>query len=267
MNNDKKKRGRKPKGSIMMTKMENNSEDEIIISNLPILIEEDDFTSDNIFIKSENNHVLELKKEIDSLKKTLNKFKVNNTSSVLKMDYNKKDNVKCWWCRNSFITPRVSLPEQYCDDKFLTNGIFCSYNCAKSYNLNLNDFNVQKRNNLLNLFYYKTYGEFKEILPAPSWKVLKEYGGCLDIDKFRDNFVLNTTEYLYLEPPLTSHKPIIEENSRKSELFLSMQKEMENQNELVLKRSKPIKSKLENLEDLMGLKKYNKKTTDSYTDI
>jgi hypothetical protein len=259
MNIEKKKRGRKPKGNIMNLKTEENSEDEIIIANLPILIEEDDFCSETIFVKNENNTINELKKEIDVLKKTLNKFKINNNvNTVMKMDYNKSD-LKCWWCRNKFDTPKVSLPEQYYDDKFLTNGIFCSYNCAKSYNLNLNDFNVQKRNNLLNLFYYKTYGEFKEILPAPSWKVLKEYGGLLDIEKFRDNFILNTTEYLYLEPPITSHKPIIEEKSRKSELFLSLQKEIEDENDLILKRTKPIKSKIESLEDLMGLKKISRR--------
>lgn len=259
MNIEKKKRGRKPKGSIMSISKETNSDDEIIITNLPIILEEDDFCSDSLFLKSENNKVDELKKEIDTLKKTLNKFKVNNnTNNVIKVNYDNKE-LKCWWCRNGFNTPRVSLPEQYYEDKFLTMGVFCSYNCAKSYNLHLNDFNVQKRNNLLNLFYYKTYGEFKEILQAPSWKVLKEYGGYLNIEKFRDNFILNTTEYVYLEPPLTSHKPIIEENSRKSELFLNLQKEMEDENELILKRSKPIKSKLENLEDLMGLKKLNQK--------
>lgn len=267
MNIEKKKRGRKPKGSIITINKEDNSEDEIIITNIPIVLETDDFITDSVFIKNEDNKIEELKKEINMLKKKLNKFKVNNVNSVIKVNYEDKD-LKCWWCRHNFNTPKVSLPEQYYDEKFLTNGIFCSYNCAKSYNLSLNDFNVQKRNNLLNLFFYKTYGEFKEILPAPSWKVLKEYGGYLDIEKFRDNFILNTTEYVYLEPPLTSHKPIIEENSRKSELFLSLQKEMENENDLILKRSKPIKSKLENLEDLMGLKKYNKKNnTESYNDI
>ena len=43
-----------------------------------------------------------------------------------------------------------------------------------SYNIDLNDEKVWKRNSLLNLLYRQTYkSNDDEILPAPSWKILK----------------------------------------------------------------------------------------------
>ena len=52
------------------------------------------------------------------------------------------EDTKCWWCKNSFNTPNITLPEQYFDGTFYCIGNFCSYNCAKAYNLDLNDNNI-----------------------------------------------------------------------------------------------------------------------------
>ena len=71
MNIEKKKRGRKPKGSIITLNKEDNSEDEIIITNIPIILEGDDFITDSVFIKNEDNKIEELKKEINMLKKKI----------------------------------------------------------------------------------------------------------------------------------------------------------------------------------------------------
>ena len=71
------------------------------------------------------------------------------------------NNTKCWWCRYNFNTERVELPENYYNDYFYCIGNFCSYNCATSYNIELNDENVFKRQSLLHLQYKKIYNGSK----------------------------------------------------------------------------------------------------------
>tara|TARA_B110000211_G_C14031905_1_gene532535 strand:- start:517 stop:1245 length:729 start_codon:yes stop_codon:yes gene_type:complete len=78
-----------------------------------------------------------------------------------------------------------------------TDGIFCSFNCCLAHiKDNKHDYKYNKSEYLL----YKMYNEFSidtksEITPAPDWKLLKEYGGTLSIEKYRDNF--NNIEYVY----------------------------------------------------------------------
>ena len=118
------------------------------------------------------------------------------------------------------IHPAIGLPENYVDGKFELQGNFCSFNCAKSYNLDLSDNNTWKRNSLLDYFYNLTYNDDKNILPAPHWKTLKDFGGNLTIEQFRDDAIINTKEYIYLHPPLITRKPLIEEINRKKYLQL-----------------------------------------------
>ena len=81
---------------------------------------------------------------------------------------------------------------------YITDGIFCSFNCVKSY----------IRKNTGNIFYskskmflaklYKDYtnGEsIKDISYAPDWRMLSCYGGNLSIEAFREGFL--NTEYNY----------------------------------------------------------------------
>jgi len=49
---------------------------------------------------------------------------------------------------------------------------------------------------LLNNIYYKIYGTLVKITPAPSWKLLREYGGTMTIKIFRKTF--NKLEYIDL---------------------------------------------------------------------
>ena len=154
---------------------------------------------------------------------------------------------KCWWCKHCFDNHAVGLPENYIDNKFQLIGNFCSYNCAKSYNLDLTDNNIWKRNSLLSFLYTLTYSEDKEIIPAPHWKVLKDFGGNHKKKKFRDDHIINTKEFIYLHPPLVTRKPFIEETNRNNILSSTS-------NELLLKRTKPLKSTIHNIRKILGLK-------------
>lgn len=292
----KKKRGRKPKALIQPKYDINeeikqvNSEDEKVILHLPITMNDINNSNNNmfennddldIFIKPNDNNIHNL--SLDSTD-TNDVFKIDKSLALSSTDvytmsmrtpnkiqsysltFNK--NTKCWWCKNYFDTPSVQLPEDYYNNTFYCIGNFCSYNCPKSYNLDLNDTLIWKRESLLNLLYFQTYGEFKNINPAPHWITLEEYGGNLSIDEFRLNSTSNTKEYLVLHPPLISRQMQIEESykinklkevplDKLNKLYSDIQP---NESDCIIKRTKPVQSAQFNLEKTMGLIKKKRKT-------
>ena len=78
-----------------------------------------------------------------------------------------------------------------------TDGVFCSFNCCKAF------IDDNKRNSLYSLsdtLLLKIYNKVmnsknKLIYPAPHWRILEQYGGDLNIIKFRESF--NKIEYTY----------------------------------------------------------------------
>lgn len=78
-----------------------------------------------------------------------------------------------------------------------TDGVFCSFNCCKSYILD-NKHNRLYDNSIMLLT--KMYNELTNtnnsvIYPAPHWRTLEQYGGHLNIMYFRDSF--NNIDYEY----------------------------------------------------------------------
>jgi hypothetical protein len=150
----------------------------------------------------------------------INNININNANTIY----------SCYWCKNTFDNYSLGCPIRYVprqcvktyysniskdfykikediteskynslkkdceyslkDSYYETDGIFCSFNCCKSY---INDNKHQKIYNLssclLNKMYKDITGEYcKNIVEAPHWRTLKEYGGHLDIDDFRNGF-------------------------------------------------------------------------------
>lgn len=245
----KPRRGRKPKSSIVKNKVNIEKKETPIITHLPITL---DCSNDNndIFIKNDKNNkddeIKRLKKQVRELRKELNENTIES-DMVYNLEQNDINDVKCWWCRNEFSTPVVTLPENIFNNKIQTFGNFCSYNCALAFNIETNDENISKRTSLLHHLYKKTYSETKEIIKAPDWKILKEYGGIESIEQFRKNFLFNTFEYQYLKPPLISRINQIEKTLNN--------KKHKKKDEFVLKRSKPLNTSKYTLESTMGLKK------------
>jgi hypothetical protein len=266
-----KKRGRKPKKKIIENKVETtplNSEEEPIIVHLPISLEDisnvtNDEVYDTIFIKSEKEIIKPVINEVQLLNKINQKLieteKIfmfgKNINKINVHNINFKVGSKCLWCKHSFDNPSIELPEDYFNNIFYCMGNFCSWNCAKSYNIDLNDSATWKRESLLNLLYYKTYGEFVNIIPAPSWLLLEDFGGILKINDFRNLFNFNNKDYLLLHPPIITIQLQIEESYKKSNNTNANKIENMYDNELVLKRNKPIESNSLNLEKTMGLRK------------
>ena len=57
-----------------------------------------------------------------------------------KQSLDESTNIHCWWCCHKFDNPPCQLPEKYYEKKYHVFGCFCSYNCALSYNLDLDDY-------------------------------------------------------------------------------------------------------------------------------
>jgi hypothetical protein len=269
----KKKRGRKPKNfNSLVTKKETqvvpeenvNSEDEKIIFHLPITMSEInsiDTVDTSIFLKPEPKLIEKSSEDSDMTEslKTSTKGLLNNAVNKIQthnLVFTK--NTKCWWCRHHFMTPAIQLPEDYYNDTFYCIGNFCSFNCMKSYNLDMNDSLVYKRESLMNLLYFMTYSNYKDINPAPSWMALEEYGGTLSIEDFRKNSIVNSKEYLVLHPPLISRQMQIEESYKLAKLkevpidkINKIYSEIES--EYAIKRNKPVQTNQLNLETTMGL--------------
>ena len=225
-----KKRGRKPKGTVQNKTSLNKVEHDIIV-HLPIKEEEQvDLKSIDLQI---NN----------SIKKKNKKQSKPQTVYTYEVEIN--EGVQCWWCRHTFMTPKVELPYKYFENKFYCYGNFCSYECCEAYNVDLNDENVTNRSSLLKFHYYKTYGYFKNILQANDWKIIKGLGGHIEIEQFRENSTNHSDDYLFLKPPMITRYGHIE----KVNVIISNKKPTE----LVLKRSKPLKREKYTLKNLVEI--------------
>lgn len=229
MENPPKKRGRKPK---------NFNNKEIIIKNVitPIIthlpISENSQDSDVCLLDTDKDkRINELEIQVKNLKTKIKK-KQQDKFSVYEVNYN-NDSV-CWWCKHSFDNHKIELPTKYYNDTFYSYGIFCSYECCEAYNIDLNDDNVSNRSSLLKYHYFKTNGVFKNIERAKDWKILKPFGGNVDILEFREYFNNISDDYHYLKPPMISRYAHIEK--------INLLKNNNNGKDFVIKRSTPLKN-------------------------
>jgi hypothetical protein len=114
-------------------------------------------------------------------------------------EYIKRDIVeaKCWWCRHTF--PKewhpLGMPLKYnkTNNEFICEGIFCSFNCIMAHLHSCDHQSIKYRDcgQLVTLLYREVVGKIcwtEKLIPAPSWKNLKEYGGKLTIEQFRETF-------------------------------------------------------------------------------
>jgi hypothetical protein len=94
---------------------------------------------------------------------------------------------------------------------------------------------------------------------APPRETLKMYGGYLSIEEFRENCLKNDKTLILIKPPLISIIPKIEENMNYKNNKINTIQVNENilnktQNNLKLKRNKPITNPNNTLQSFMDLK-------------
>ena len=161
-----------------------------------------------------------------------------------------KTDIACWWCTYSFETLPCFIPERYNDGKFYVFGCFCSFNCAMSYNILLNDYKVLSRNSLIKNLYYTITGKNDDISLAPPKEALRKYGGILTIDEYRKGDKKISAEYRLKLPPMINLIACIEEKSKEKHYNYSKGQE---------KGLEVHKKKSLNIMDTVGIKEVLKR--------
>ncbi len=99
-----------------------------------------------------------------------------------------KTKLSCFWCKHGFNSQPIGCPIDYKNNQYRCDGIFCSFNCCLSFILDNESNNLyQKSHKLLLNIFNKLFDQYK-IEPAPSWRLLQNYGGEFTIQEFRNNF-------------------------------------------------------------------------------
>jgi hypothetical protein len=84
-------------------------------------------------------------------------------------------------------------------DYYLTDGCFCSFNCTLAFiKDNYHDLFYKDSLSLLHSLYYHIVGKKAgKLLPAPHWRLLKDFGGNLSIQEYRQTFNIVDYEYMF----------------------------------------------------------------------
>lgn len=110
-------------------------------------------------------------------------------------EYSLSEHVNDSQCRNIEANSEYAISlENY----YETDGIFCSFNCCyafiKSPECQTNTMYKYSESLLMGIF-ADINGPSKDLIPAPHWRMLVQYGGPLTIDEFRESF--NKIDYKY----------------------------------------------------------------------
>jgi hypothetical protein len=87
-----------------------------------------------------------------------------------------------------FDNPQISISKRH--EHYESDGIFCSMNCALAFAID-NKLNplYSKSETMIRRIHQELSPDCKTtLITAPSWRLLKEYGGLQTIEEFRKNF-------------------------------------------------------------------------------
>ena len=218
MENEKKKRGRKPKGGkIIKAIVKEEKKEKInhaIILHLKCDISDKNTNKslvNNNIINNNNYHYINNSNEKDEEKSISEKIKDINI--------NYKNNITnttscCFWCTEPFNTCPIFIPSKITKKTIDVYGHFCSPQCASAYLFNEKIDNSIKweRYSFINNIYNSNYK--KKITPAPSpYYVLDKYYGNLTIEEYRK--VINYNELVIINKPVTKITPELHMNNNK----------------------------------------------------
>ena len=189
------------------------------------------------------------------------KFNVltNMSSNGTSDKWPESTDVVCLWCCHTFENTPWGIPYKFSNGKFTLFGNFCTANCSLAYLLNnyKDDETLWEKIALINLFYFKVYGVYKNLTPSYDKLCLKMFGGTLSIDEYRNLITSYEKSYSIEFPPCNTIIPLLEEIYKKTNLnnnFIPVDKnrvQMAN-TELKLKRSKPIINHKNTLDFCLG---------------
>lgn len=121
-----------------------------------------------------------------------------------------KTDIWCYWCKHPFNCQPIGCPIKYYIDENLNENIyeiyniFCGFYCLMAHIKFVKKYIIdediyRESDTLINQMYYDIYGYFplnNELTCAPDWKLLKSFGGSMEIEDFRkcnENVCITTT--------------------------------------------------------------------------
>jgi hypothetical protein len=178
--------------------------------------------------------------------------------------------MKCWWCCHDWEGEFLHLPYKYYEKQktFETMGYFCSWGCMKAFNMDGHGTSQMGSNIGINITLMKKnmYGHTKPIKPAPSRWSLKMFGGPLNIEAFRAcSSMINDDEKLKTILPYDKEminevvnkiekvKPLIPSSNQLQNKLEQITTSTTTNEPLRLKRTKPLKRDVSNLETTLGI--------------
>jgi len=136
----------------------------------------------------------------------------------------------CWWCSHEIPGEVYKLPFKLDKGRFHLMGQFCSWPCVKSYNIFSDKPTLGRTSDLITLYRQKTLGKITVLNAAPPRFSLKAFGGTLTIEEFRSG-KKNVSVMIPNEPWILVPESI----------DIPIQIDTKPDNDLVLKRNKPLK--------------------------
>ena len=232
--NDKipKKRGRKPKGGKIITKIE--SHENIVVPEPNIILHLKCNMNDIDVTNVSKEHMEPYNFNNELHYQEINGKKHNTHDSSIEPDENKKiwnkltelainlhtNNITdkrsaCFWCTCDFDNPPIYIPKFEINKTYQCYGCFCSPECAVSYlfNEHIDIATRIERYSLLNYLYCKIYNYDKNIKPAPNpHYLLDKFNGNLSIQEYR-KLLKNERLLLIVDKPLARILPELHEDN------------------------------------------------------
>ena len=173
-----------------------------------------------------------------------------------------RTDIACFWCSHAFEGVPCIIPEREEGGIYRVYGNFCCPECAVAYLLEetVDSTTRWERMALLHRIYGAFYNH-KRIFPAPARASLKLFGGPMSIQSYRNTLRERKVRVDIQVPPMTSilssldTKPIdFYDSSLRTTFSPLLQESLPKAEEnLRLKRSKPLKDKESTLDSVMNI--------------
>jgi hypothetical protein len=200
--------------------------------------------------KHDDDVVHKLKSKIEELEKLLydniNFDKLNEL--CIDMTKGNLEDIHCWWCCHTFDHIPIGLPDNFREEMYHTYGYFCSFNCAKAYNLEHYDNKTEEKNCLLLSLNKRLTNDASFIKPANPRQSLKMFGGHQTIEIFRKDFKILAKNSILIYPPSKPLKLYVEEEYKHK--IVRFQQNIDYK----VKRTKPLARTANSLHNLLKTK-------------
>jgi hypothetical protein len=187
---------------------------------------------------------------------------IHDLVSRLHLAHEYSADTACFWCCHGFSNKAFVVPTHYDthSNTYRAEGNFCSPECGLAYTYSearLTQNDRWLRHSLMNSLYGSLYPG-SEIQPAPDKRILRMFGGTLDIQQYREFLFKSTKPLQSAMPPVRLYMPSVntQVSTRdvKSYVALTVETVDKASQQLRLRRNKPVHEGIPTLDKCLGVK-------------